>query len=192
MSRDIFKERESAFEYEFCHKVDQQLLQRLREKLHCDERLQALADATGIADQSVLNELDDIGISSECVVALSLYPLVHAAWADGRIDKREGAAVLEAVETLGHNRDSASYHLLEHWLEEPPSHSLFSAWKEYVTAILNAMPNPGAKLTLEDSLMKQVRSVAAASGGILGIHTISDAEETALAELETVFDDAWQ
>ena len=50
MSRDKFKARKIAFEYEFCHKVDQQLLQRLRNKLHSDDRLPALADATGIED----------------------------------------------------------------------------------------------------------------------------------------------
>jgi hypothetical protein len=40
--------------------------------------------------------------------------------------------------------------------------------------------------------MKRVRRVAEASGGILGVHTISDVEEAAMAELERVFDDASQ
>ena len=192
MSREIIKERERAFEYEFCQKVDQEFPQPRGEKLHVNERLQALADATGIVDQSVLLELDEIGINSNFVGALSLYPLVYVAWADGRIGKRERAAVLQAVETQGHSRGSASYHLLEHWLENPPSQNLFTAWKDYVTAILDTMSSPGAKLTLEDSLMKLVRRVAEASGGILGVHTISDVEEAAMAELERVFDDAPQ
>lgn len=192
MTREIFRERERAFENEFCRRVDQQLLERLRQSLQSEERLRALADATGIADQDVLRELDETGFSSECVVVLSLYPLVHVARADGNIDKRERGAVLEAAETQGHHRDSASYQLLEHWLDEPPSENLLTVWKDYVAAILGTMSGPGAKLALQDSLMKRARHVAAVSGGILGIHKVSDAEEAALAELAAAFDEADQ
>ena len=92
MSREIIKERERAFEYEFCQKVDQEFPQPRGEKLHVNERLQALADATGIVDQSVLLELDEIGINSNFVGALSLYPLVYVAWADRQARTRGGPA----------------------------------------------------------------------------------------------------
>ena len=100
MSTEIFKKRESAFEYEFCHKIDQQLLQKLREKLEAEQRQKTLARSTGITEESVLQELDSLEISGEHLIALSLYPLVYVAWADDDVDERERDAVLSAAESI--------------------------------------------------------------------------------------------
>jgi hypothetical protein len=185
MTTEIFKQRESAFEYEFCHKIDQELLARLQEKLAAEERQQALSRATGIKDECILEELDASGISCEHILALSLYPLVHVAWADDAIDDGERDAVLNAAESIGHCRDSASYHLLEHWLEERPSEGMFTAWKDYVTALLQTL-TPVAQRSFRFSLLSNIRKVAEAAGGMLGIHKISVAEEAALAELRSI------
>ena len=98
--------------------------------------------------------------------------------------------MLEAVEAQGCSRDSASFRLLEHWLAEPPSKNLFGVWKDYVTAILGMMTTPGSRLTLQDSLLARARKVAEVSGGILGLHKVSDAEEAAFVELEEAFEEA--
>ena len=185
MSADIFRKRENAFEYEFCHKMDQQLLQGLRAKLEAEQRQHTLARSTGITEESVLQELDSLAISGEHLLALFLYPLVHVAWADDAVDKQERNAVLTAAESIGHNRDSASYHLLEHWLDERPPDALFTAWKDYVTALLQTL-SPVAQRTLRFSLFSNARKVAEAAGGVLGVHKISAVEEAALAELRHV------
>lgn len=185
MPTGSFKKREMGFEYEFCHRVDQQLLKKLKEKLEADQRQQALSRATGIEDESVLQELDSLEITGEQLLALSLYPLVHVAWADDTVDKRERAAVLDAAESIGHSRDSASYHLLEQWLEERPSEAMFTGWKDYVTALLQTL-TPVAQRAVRFNLFANARKVAEAAGGVLGIHKISAAEEAALAELRSI------
>jgi hypothetical protein len=96
---------------------------------------------------------------------------------------------LNVVEVLGHGPDSASYHLLEHWMDEPPSPELFAAWRNYVAAILDTMPSTGEKLTLQEWLMGRARRVAAAAGGVLGVHAISKSEQAALEALQNAFDD---
>jgi hypothetical protein len=185
MATEIFKQRESAFEYEFCHKVDQQLLQRLREELEAEQRRDAMSSAIGIRDEAVLEELDWLNINSEHLLVLSLYPLVHVAWADGSVDRRERNAVLQAAESIGHGRCSASYHLLEHWLDERPTDEMFTAWKDYVTSLLDTL-TPVAQRAVRFNLFSNTRKVAEAAGGILGIHKNSAAEEAALDELRNV------
>ena len=60
MTKDIFKDRESALEYEFFHKVDEELLEKLKAKLNFEKREHALADATGIQDEAVLARLHEL------------------------------------------------------------------------------------------------------------------------------------
>jgi len=189
MSRDILKDRESAFEYEFCHEVDKELLQRLREQLEADKRRKALAQATGIGEESVLQELDELDIGSECVLALSLYPLVHVAWSDGSVEEHERAAVLEAAEAIGHRRDTPSFRLLEAWLESEPTEKMFTAWKDYVSQLLRTI-SPVAGRVLKHTILTRSRRVAEAAGGFLGLHKTSTEEEAALVELDSIFADA--
>ena len=110
---------------------------------------------------------------------------MHVAWSDGAVDKRERIAVLEAAESIGHDRDSASYHLLEHWLDERPTEAMFTAWKDYVTSLLDTL-TPVAQRAVRFNLFSNTRKVAEAAGGILGIHKISAAEEAALDELRSI------
>lgn len=186
MTRDILRDRESAFEFEFCHKVDQKLLANLREQLDSEERQAALARATGIEESDVLAELDAVGIRSECVLAFSLFPLVHVAWADGSVDERERVAVLESLESIHHGAGQPSRQLLEVWLDNQPCDAMLTAWKHYVAALMHTL-TPVARRAVKFSLISRSRRVAESAGGILGIHKTSAAEEAAIGELETAF-----
>jgi hypothetical protein len=186
MTRDILRDRESAFEFEFCHKVDRKLLARLREQLDSEERQRALSQATGIEEASVLQELDSLGIRSQSVLALSLYPLVHVAWSDGTVDENERAAVLASLEGADRGISEPSRQLLEVWLKKRPCDDLFTAWRHYVAALMRTL-TPVARRTVKFSLISRSRRVAESAGGILGIHKTSAAEEAAIAELENAF-----
>lgn len=186
MNSGFLAERERGLENEFFYRVDQKLRQQLREKMRAEQRVKALRDATGITDDSVIEELAGVGFSSETLLALSLVPLVRVAWADGHIDDEEKAAVLQAAESVGHAADSPSYRLLEAWLDVEPEEAVFKAWKDYVQALSGTISKQ-AKETLQRDLCDRARSVAEAAGGILGLHRVSHSEEVALAELERVF-----
>ena len=159
MTTDIFRTREHALEYEFFHKVDEVLWRDLRCQLKLDDRRHALADATGITDEAVLAELVELDITSETLFALLLFPLVWIAWADGSIDPQERKLVLKAAVEAGHKRGSASYQLLESWLDYEPSRKLELAWKEYVRFVCGQLSTE-ARRALRSDTLRRAREVA--------------------------------
>jgi len=186
MTTEIFRVREEALEYEFFHKVDEQLLQQLREKMYFVERRKALADATGIKDEDVLNELVELDISSETIFALSLFPLVWIAWADGWIDERQRTAILLAAQSTGHERDTASHHLIEAWLRQKPDEKLQTAWKDYVHAICETL-SPAARQSLRSDVLGRAREVAEAVGTRYGFHDSEGVQDAVLHKIENAF-----
>ena len=74
----------------------------LRERLREAERtrtarMESLAEVSGITDVEVLEKLVGLGVRSETLTALSLYPLVAVAWADGHVDRHERETVLQGA-----------------------------------------------------------------------------------------------
>ncbi len=187
MTAEIFQVRERALEYEFFHKVDEELWRKLRAKLESDERRKALAEATGITDEDVLAELVELKISSETVFALSLFPLVWAAWAGGRIDEAQRHAILEAAHATGHERDTASHHLIETWLDHEPPEKLQTAWKDYVHAICQNI-SPAARRSLRQDVLARAQKVAEAVVPRYGFHEVEDGQETVLRKIKRAFD----
>ncbi len=61
-------------------------MNRLRELKQKEITREALAKASGISNQVILDKLLDLDIRPEIVGALAIIPLVEVAWADGSID----------------------------------------------------------------------------------------------------------
>ena len=114
MSRDFLHDREHALEEAFFAQQDQALLRRLRDAQAKLSKKQTLADASGIADDAVLEKLVTLGVEGSTVAALSLVPLVLVAWADGKVDVRERDAVLAAAAEVGVEERGAGRQLLDH------------------------------------------------------------------------------
>lgn len=141
----------------------------------------------GIEDPTVLERLLRLGLTTETVAALSLTPLIEVAWADGKVDKKERAAVLAAAEQYGLERSDVSYLLLEGRLAERPGPELLDTWKTYVRMLARALDKETVA-TLRGELMARARQVAEASGGLLGLGSkISSQELAKLDELEQSF-----
>jgi len=189
MPRDIFKSRASALEDEFFHRVDQELIAKLKEKEQQEADEDALTIATGISDRTVLDELLSVQITPKTLLVFRLFPAIHVAWANGYIQRAEGEAVLKAAEHLGVVPETPAYGLLQSWLHKKPTAELFEAWTDFIHALRPIM-SVAAFRELHESSMVRARAVAETSGGILGIHKISEKEETCLADLEAVFADA--
>lgn len=176
--------RRSDLEEEFFTKRDQELLQALRQQVATKERKKALAEASGIGDEHLLDQLDRLDVRGETLAALSLVPLIAVAWADGSIDAKERQAVLDAAEQVGIQRDHPGYQLLDRWLREKPGGKLLAVWKGYAATLCHSLSEP-ARGALKKDVLGRARVVAEAAGGLLGFgNKVSKSEQAVLDELE--------
>lgn len=149
-------------------------------------RREALSTVSGIRDDRVLDKLLELDIGRETLAALSLYPLVAMAWADGKVDRPERDVVLRAAEGFGMQPDELSYQLLDGWLAEAPDPELLTAWKRYVRGLADGLGDEW-KQVLEDEILRLAEQVAAATGGFLALDKISSREYAVLRELRETF-----
>lgn len=189
MSGTVFSRRANALENEFFRRVDQELILRLQEQHQHEVDEGALSVATGILDAKVLRELIAAEITPRTLIALSLFPAVCVAWSEGRVQRGEREALLKAAHEVGVVDGSPAYHLLEKWLSTRPSDELFTVWKDFIHAIEPAL-TPEAFRELREAAMRRALDIAEAAGGFLNILSVSAVERAAIAELESVFDDA--
>lgn len=175
--------RERALEEAFYRKVDAELLEGLRSRLAKDQKLEQLAADTGIHDESVLQELLDLNFTPQNLLALWLVPLTQVAWSDGRVDRSEREAVLEALHKHGYTAESPAWHLLESWLDHEPCEEVLQAWKDYARATVEAAGEKRLML-LRHEIRNRAREVAEAAGGILGFHSVSAAEQSVLDQID--------
>lgn len=178
-----FSERAQALENEFFHRVDQQLLDKLRRELSEQRAKAALQSASGINDDELLTELVRIGVRPETLAAVSLIPLVAVAWADGKLDPEERRQVLAAEQEAGISTDDPSHHLLEQWLSDPPGDEVFLAWQHYVRALHEHLSSSGSQL-LGEHVLKRARAVAKSCGGSWGYQSISPSEDRVLKQVK--------
>lgn len=186
MSSGSFGDRRRALEESFFRKSDKELVEKLKADLAKKERKQALAAASGIEDDSVLESLLSVNVGSETLACVSLVPLIQVAWADGQVQKEEREAILAAAAGFGIHPNDPSHDLLESWLLNRPGDELYAAWKDYVSALSASLPE-SEREKLKSDVLGRAHNVAASAGGILGIGNISKREKEVLAELEEVF-----
>ena len=97
MDKDFLADRRKGFEEEFFRRQEAALLQRLRDEEARRSARQALAAASRITDEVLLDQLAALGIKPETLVVLSLVPLVEIAWADGTVQDSERRPIHEAA-----------------------------------------------------------------------------------------------
>ncbi len=187
MPSDFLSDRKAGLENAFFAKQDLELRRRMAENDTKKARKAALMEVSGIRDDSVLDTLLGLNVTSETLAVMSLVPLVVVAWADGTLESRERSAVLRAAEDAGVGRQSPSYDLLDGWLGKRPPPDLITAWKQYVTAV-TATLDGSARMALRTEIVGRARSVAEAAGGFLGLTgRVSDTEQRVLEQLEAAF-----
>ncbi len=187
MSKDFLGDRERALEEVFFAQQDAALLRRLKEADAKRSKKEALAAASGITDDTVLEKLVSLGVDAATVAALSLAPLVLVAWADDKVDARERSAVLSAAAELGVEEHGAGRQMLERWLATRPPPQLLTAWMDYMRAISPRL-NDAAKRQLKSDFLDRAHKVAGAADTFLGIGSkTSSVEKEMLARLEKAF-----
>lgn len=187
MSVEVFGDRRKALEEAFFARESEALRRRLKDMDESRRRKEALAAASCITDDAVLEKLAAHGISSETLAALSLVPLVAVAWADGTIDDRERGAVFSRAAELGMAKGDVSHELFEQWLTERPPQALVAAWKDYLQVFAGTMSRDDMQ-AFKAEVLDRARRVADAAGGFLGIGSkISAPEQIVLGELAAAF-----
>lgn len=164
----------------------------LRERLREAERdrtrqMETLAEVSGIEDVEVLEKLVVLGIRSETLAALTLYPLVAVAWADGHVDRHERDAVLRGAEECGLAPGSVGYDLISSWLTERPDAVLLGAWRGFAAGLARRV-TPEWRVVFARELLARAHAVADASGGFLALEKTSSAERRVLEELRGAFE----
>jgi hypothetical protein len=188
MSRTELAELGRTLSDSFCQGLDRRaILDAIRRGGPTSAR-DTVVSIWGIEDAAVLDKLMELELTAETVAAISLTPLVEVAWADGKVDKKERAAVLEAARDFGLTRQDVSYMLLEGRLGERPDAELSKTWKSYVRLLARIL-DAATISALRDEILVRAERVAEASGGLLGLGSkISASERSKLDELARAFD----
>lgn len=182
----ILADRKQALEEQFFARHERELIARVRQEAEETAKKEALAEASGIRDEEVLDRLAALGLDAGTVAALGLVPLVEVAWADREIQAREREAVMKAAGEAGATEGTAAHALLTGWLDQRPSPDLLEAWKGYVAALVASL-DVAERQALRDGILDRARDVAGAAGGFLGMGSVSAAERAKLEELEAAF-----
>ena len=189
MSSDFLQDRRKSLEEEFFHKESQRDLVKMKEKLAQKTSKEELKKASGMEDDVVLDKLMELGIGAETITALSLVPLIKVAWADGTIQANEREAILQGALGKGIEKDSASFELLDEWLADEPSDSLFDAWAAYIGTLRAELSTEQASV-LKTQVVRFAQVIAESAGGFLGLGKVSKEEKHAIAWIASVFDSA--
>ena len=183
---DSFIATSSSLEDAFFLKQDQTLIGRQAELRKMAKNKEVLATVSGITNEAILDSLVRLNVRPETLAALAVVPLVEVVWADGEVDDKERANVLDHAASQGIALGSIEHELLERWLAHRPEASLLDAWQHYVRGLCERM-SPAERDALKQELLRNARKAAEASGGLFGLGKVSREEKLVLAKLESGF-----
>jgi hypothetical protein len=187
MAEDFSGNRTQSLADAFFHAHDQKLLNEFRQRMEKMDRRTQLAAVCGVHDEAVLDRLIELNISPETLAAIHVVPLVQVAWADGSVEPKERAAIIQAARDSGIQPQDGHYPLLEHWLSENPGREMLEAWEHYVRSLCKQL-TPEEVAKLKNDTLTTARKVAEAAGGLLGLGSkISKGERAMLDKLEKAF-----
>jgi hypothetical protein len=182
--RDAFADRGRALEEEYFRRREQELIEKLRQRAQADAAKQQLAEQAGVADEEILQDLQELGYTPETVALLYLVPLVQVAWAEGGVSDRERTLIVEAARARGIDADTSADAQLTQWLTTRPSEKLFEQTLRAIRAILESRPAAEREASRTD-LLTYSTAIAEASGGVLGLRSVSPEERALLARISS-------
>jgi hypothetical protein len=111
---------------------------------------------------------------------------VEVAWADGTLDAREKRAILDRAEKSGIAPGAIDHDLLRSWLDHKPEPKLLTAWTHLIQGMCEQLTDEQVT-ALRTGLVERARAIAKASGGLLGVGSVSTVEEDMIRRLESAF-----
>jgi tellurite resistance protein len=162
--------------------VNEDARRRLRAEL--DVAAQKAADARLIAASlstskaSVIDRIQAMGFDADKARVFDLLPLVHVAWADGKVQASERRTILNILTTRGIESDSEAWLLIEALLEERPSAAFLDETLDILRDLVGGSHDRAA------SLVELSIRVAEAHGALFGLlGTVSDEERKVLEHI---------
>ena len=194
VDRDAFKDRKRAQEEDFFKRQEQELIEKMRRKAEAAAERRQMAEATGITDEEIISNLQELGYNRDTVSLLHLVPLVEVAWADDGVSARERELILEVAKSRGMEEGSPAHQQLSEWLTHCPEPEFFERTLRVIRALLESLPPDQREKGARD-LVSYSTSIAQASGGFLGLgQKVSPEERAAIErlakELESMHGDA--
>jgi hypothetical protein len=187
--KDAFAERERALEDDYFRRKDRELIEKMRRRGEIEQAVKGLAEATGVSDEELLQDLYERGFTAETARLLHLVPLVEIAWAEGGVVAREREMILEIARARGIKAGTEAYRHLEQWLTVRPKQGLFESALRVLRAMFASLP-PEDQAKSRQSLLDYCRTIAALSGGILGIGRVSNEEHALLDRIAREFEES--
>lgn len=163
----------------YFQKRDQELRAQLRERLHKNAGELRDEDA---ARGSLSQRIAALGFEGERLKVFDLLPLVHVAWADGSVSRKERAAILDVVKARGITEGSDAFTTIAALLEERPSQDFI----DQSLGLLREAVGGARAASIVDLCVK----VADAGGGFLNMGTISAVERDMIAAIAGRLGDA--
>jgi hypothetical protein len=80
-----------------------------------------IGQTLGTEKEAVIARLQDMGFDADKARVFDLLPLVHVAWADGKVQASERRVILDILAQRGIESDSEAWLLIEALLEQRPS-----------------------------------------------------------------------
>lgn len=161
--------------------LEGQIVQRLREEASSDAGREELIRSTGIRDPELVAELGKLGVTSDELVSLRLFPLVLVAWAEKRADEHEQETVMAEALQMGIHEGSSAWVMLDQWLRKRPPGLATDAWKRYIHEMFHDMSRVAQQRLILVTEQQMIR-VAKASGGHLGFGKVSKREKAIIEE----------
>jgi tellurite resistance protein len=185
--KDAFDELRKAKEEEYFRRRESDLLEKLRLRAAGEAGRRELGSALETTDPQILEELQALGYNAETVKILFTVPLIYVAWADGSVTPRERSLILELSKVEDKLEGGAVQRQLTQWLDERPAEEFFERTFRVIKSLLAVEPAEERSATKRGLHSNAVR-IAEASGGLLGLGSISKAERAAMervaAEIE--------
>ena len=117
-------------EKEYFHRLDCQLIQKMRERAAREEEHRRMAELYRIEDLQLLEALEKLGYTHRTIVLLELVPLIELAWSDGSVSSAERDWILRFARARSITEDMPSWRQLTSWLDHCPSPAFFEGtWR---------------------------------------------------------------
>jgi tellurite resistance protein len=177
--KDAFSDLRIAKEEEFFHSREQALLEKVKQRAAAQSEARRLGEVLGTRDEGILQDLQALGYTTDIIQILFAVPLIAVAWADGEVSKRERSLIQELA-GVSQSDNAAAHHQLKQWLDKKPPQDFLERSLRIISSLLKTLP-PDEESDRGRELLTSATRIAEASGGFLGLGSIS-ATERALIE----------
>ena len=166
--QDANGNRRQRYEDDYLGTTDRELTKRTSHQAELDSQRERMAEASGIWDREILEDLQELGYMPDTVTLLRLTPVIEVAWADGQVTNSERAMILGMAAIRNVEWESPAYHQLLEWIARRPSREFFQKSRSAIRSAWRALPS-GERTSRQRDLISSCRNVAWASRGVLDV-----------------------